>query len=526
MLLAGGGAAAVWKFSGQVVPTGTADLGAAAVATRGPFVVSVTETGEVEAERRKIIANELQWPVIIRSVVEEGARVADGQTIVAFECKELADAITLKQIEVTNASASYTQARENLILKRKEMDNQVRKARQAVVDANADIQRYIEGEGPIKLSDAEADIQTARRDLALAQDKLNFKLEVNANKELKSPFSDNEIEADKLGVERLKLALQKAINNRQMLNKYDHPRQIANLKMAIEDARLALARAELEARSQVLQAEADSAAKKATFDMQTKKLDELQTEAAKLVVKADKEGLVVYDTGKQWYQSDSFNIEVGAKITPRQQLMIIPDMSTLQVKTKVYESIIDQVRERLPATIRLDARPDSPIRGHVERVAVLPSSQHRWLNPGVKIFDVIVKFDQPAGDLKPGMSAQVEIELARLHDVLSVPVSAVFTEQERTYCYRLTDGQARRAPIKVGRMNDTRVEVVAGLAEGDEILLSPPATTEGEAPAAGQAGRATSRPATRPARSGAPGAGAGSGERRRPPKDGGGRRPR
>ena len=41
----------------------------------GPLVVTVTETGELEAERQKIISNELQWPVIIRSMVDEGTLV-------------------------------------------------------------------------------------------------------------------------------------------------------------------------------------------------------------------------------------------------------------------------------------------------------------------------------------------------------------------------------------------------------------------------------------------------------------------
>ena len=57
-----------------------------------------------------------------------------------------------------------------------------------------------------------------------------------------------------------------------------------------------------------------------------------------------------------------------------------------------------------------------------------------------KVFSVIVKLDQRVEGLKPGMTAEVELVLARLVDVLSVPVAAVFTEQEKTYCWRLDGG--------------------------------------------------------------------------------------
>ncbi len=482
LVLAAGGAGAWLVWGGAAARAAPEDLGPTAVVSRGPLVVSVTESGEVEAEKRKVISNELQWPVIIKTVVEEGERVAKGDTLIVFECKELIDAIESKEITVTNAENAYTQAREGLVLKRKEVANSVRKAEQALLDANSDLQRYIEAAGPTKISDADSKIHTAQRDLALAEDKLNFKLKVNADDELKSPFSKNDIEAERLSVEKLKLALQKAINERDMLIKYDHPQEVRKLEMGVEDARLALARAQLEARSQILQSEADETAKKATFEMQSRKLGELKKEAEKLVVKADEEGLVVYDTGGRWWRDNNVTIEVGEKISPRQQLMIIPDMGTLQIETKVFEAIIDQVTVGLPAYVRLDSKPDLTLPGRLTKVGVLPDSQHRWLNPGVKVFSVIVNLDDPIDGLKPGMTCKVEIELARMEDVLSVPIAAVFTEQEETFCYRVEDGRVRRSPVRVGRMNDARVQVLEGLAAGDRVLLAPPEGTELDAP--------------------------------------------
>lgn len=74
------------------------------------------------------------------------------------------------------------------------------------------------------------------------------------------------------------------------------------------------------------------------------------------------------------------------------------------------------------------------------------------------------------------MTAEVELVLERVENVLQVPIAAVFAEQEKTYCWRMNGSAPERVSVKVGRMNEKRVEIVAGLAEGDRVLLAPPVT--------------------------------------------------
>ena len=90
---------------------------------RGPLRISIIETGEIESERSKTISNELRWDTIILDVVPEGTLVKKGQTIIKFECKELMDEIEHSEQEVTTAKTNYTQAEDNLKLRKKEMEN-------------------------------------------------------------------------------------------------------------------------------------------------------------------------------------------------------------------------------------------------------------------------------------------------------------------------------------------------------------------------------------------------------------------
>jgi len=490
-------------------------LGLVARAQRGPLPVTVTETGEVEAERRKVIANELRWPVIILEVVEEGTVVKEGQTIVKFECKELADEIERQELEVTAAENSYIQAKQNLELQQQEMDNRVLKATRALDDAKRDRDQYVKHDYPIEFASKDNAVKIAEQRLVLAEDRLAFKKRVNQMPELESPFSENDIKADELEVQQLRNSLKTARLELEKLQRYEHKRRLGDLDEAIADAELALRRAKLEREREMLMARSNERAKKRTYEMRKERLEERLEDQKKLTVKAEKAGLVVYDTGRGRWQPSDVRVAKGEKIQPRQQIMVIPDMSSLQIKTKVYEAIIDQVREGIPARIRLDSRPDVTLPGKVTRVAPLPDSQNRWLNPGVKVFSVTVGFDEAVEGLKPGMTAEVEMELARLEDVLTVPIAAVFTERGKTVCYRRNGGKCERVTVKIGRMNDRRVQIVSGLAQGDEVFLAePPEARE----AAEAEGAKVAAPGAR--RSGGGSAGSAGGR----PRRGGGRR--
>ncbi|MCE5328396.1 MAG: hypothetical protein LLG01_18500 [Planctomycetaceae bacterium] len=476
-------------------------LGPLTKVTGGPMVISVTQAAEIQPASRKVIANELRWPVVIKEVVPEGTRVVEGQTIVLFECKDLTDDVDTRRLEVAAAETNYISAEETLKLCLKETANTVRTAQQAVEDAKEDLQRYIEGDWPIAKAKAESDIQIAQRDLTLAQTKMDFKLKVNADPTLKSPYSSNEIEADRLGLEKLKLSLQQAIWARDILLKFDYPRQKRTFQTKVADADLALVKAQVESRTKRMVAESQTMTAKSSLAMRKSRLREREDAMKDLIVKADRPGLVVYDSGNP---RNPVTVAVGEEIRPRQQIMIIPDMSSLQVETKVFESIISEVHPGIEALISPGTElGKAPIAGHVTHVAPLPDSQWGWGSGGAKVFNVVIAFDNLPGNLKPGTRAQVELVLARLDDVLSAPISAVYTipGKDGRFVRRVRNGQVEQVAIETGRMNDKRVVIAKGLQEGDEVLLTRPediADQDAMTQPASRPHRAQSRPAQPP----------------------------
>jgi hypothetical protein len=120
----------------------------------------------------------------------------------------------------------------------------------------------------------------------------------------------------------------------------------------------------------------------------------------------------------------------------------------------------------------VDAFPEMNDRGAVKSVAVLPD-RGGWASPDTKTYETVVTIDEDVEQLKPGMSAVVEIHVDRLEDILSIPVQAVVQIERDTWCYVDLDGRTEQRMIELGRTNDKFIEIRSGLAEGDRVVLNP-----------------------------------------------------
>jgi hypothetical protein len=101
-----------------------------------------------------------------------------------------------------------------------------------------------------------------------------------------------------------------------------------------------------------------------------------------------------------------------------------------------------------------------------------------WWNGNVVEYDALVELPPEEG-LKPGMSAEVEVIVARHEDVLTIPVAAIAETAEENVCWVKTSDGVQRRMLKLGDTNDIFTVVKDGLNEGDEVMLNPYAFMEG-----------------------------------------------
>jgi len=121
----------------------------------------------------------------------------------------------------------------------------------------------------------------------------------------------------------------------------------------------------------------------------------------------------------QVIQSASQNVSGGTV------LLIMANLEEMQVRTLVDETDMGEIRDGMRATVTVEADPDRPVIGDVEKI-----EPQAVVQQNVTMFPVIVRLDNSSGLLKPGMNAEVEVEIAEAPSVLLIPNAAVVTPQD------------------------------------------------------------------------------------------------
>jgi len=374
----------------------------------------------------------------------------------------------------------------------------------------ANLERLGDGEARQSMRKFEDDVVLAEEEVGVAESRLA------GTKRLfdKDFVTKTEMENDELALKRKAISMEAAQTGMELYVKYEFPKQAEKLVSDYEESLRRLQRTRKLAVANLAKAEANLNSAEARFELQSRRRDELTEQIDKCVIKATKPGLVVYGEGNRSYYRDNDRIEEGATVRERQVLITIPDNTQMTVEVKVHESYVKKVVKGQKARIVVDAFPDQPLTGVVDKIAVLPDSQNRWMNPELKVYATTILIDGHHDWLKPGMSAEGEIVIETLADVVKVPLQAVVQEGSETVVYVVNGGLQRRKVV-TGSFDTTFIEVKEGVQPVEVVALrSPKATTDskdGEAEEDGKEGDGEKKEEQPPAESTSDGGGAQSG---------------
>jgi HlyD family secretion protein len=141
---------------------------------------------------------------------------------------------------------------------------------------------------------------------------------------------------------------------------------------------------------------------------------------------------------------------------------------------------LQMVETGMPARVRVEAIHNSEFTGTVSDIAVMPNQETEWTNPNLKVFDVEVELNSNDERLRTGMSCLVEIIVHRYRDVHYVPVQAVAKRQGQPFVYVRNGNDLEERNVEVGLSDNRMTAILSGLEEGEEVLLSPPFSTDAE----------------------------------------------
>lgn len=197
---------------------------------------------------------------------------------------------------------------------------------------------------------------------------------------------------------------------------------------------------------------------------------------AALSVRAPSDGvLVVLDNWRASQMGQGARpFQVGDSAWPGAQVAELPDLSSARMVTTVDEVDRSRLAAGQQASLTIDAIAGKELAGRIDRISTLAKmDMSTW--PPKRGFEVVVGFDDVDERLRPGMSANARVVLARVPDQILVPARAVFVRDGQTVAYVRNGRQFERRVLAVAHRSEDVVAVSSGVAPGEQVALVEPA---------------------------------------------------
>ena len=155
---------------------------------------------------------------------------------------------------------------------------------------------------------------------------------------------------------------------------------------------------------------------------------------------------------------------VGAWLKPGDPVTNIARLSTLRVAFSAPERMLADLRPGREVRVHTPAWPDREFLGRLTVVDPIVDADTRTVH-------LLAELPNPAGILRPGLSADVSVTIAERKRALTIPDEAVFAEGTANYVYVVQpDTTVMRAAVQLGARDSSRVEILSGLTAGQMVV--------------------------------------------------------
>ncbi len=432
--------------------------------SRRTITDTVVERGVVESQNNFVGTCLLPgWENRIIFIVPEGATVNSGDVVVRFDSGEIDRMISEKSSALNEAQGKFSQAKADLDIQKNKNQSDIQAATLEQQLAVLDRDKYVQGDFIAEKSDFERQIAEGQAELEKVEDELR-NMETLVSKGFRTPEQLREVQ---LRRNSFRYRLDRDKQKMSVLLDFDFIRKKTEFEGKATEAALKLQRAKDTAAAEERKAEAAIESAKNAVQISEEELKELQRQKEFCEIKAPQTGTVAY-ANQAWFDPES-RIREGASVRRQQSVFYLPDMKRMQVKVQINEAAVNKIKTGLKATVRMDAFPEVTLSGTIHYVSELAQSGFS----SVMNYESIVLVDSfpETINIKPGMTAQVEVLVGVYNDVLAVPVTAITEHQGQTFVYRLEGGQVARQRVKTGRATHSFIELTEGIESGQVLSL-------------------------------------------------------
>lgn len=436
---------------------------------RGSFESRVQLVGHLEAARSTTVCSEVKGDAgKIIYLVENGAHVDKGDVLVRLDPTPFEDAAIECSSKVEAGKSNVLALGQALEWEKNQAGREVNTAEYEFKVSRMELEKIEKGDGPLELAQLQNEMRKAKDDYSEKSSYLDDleKLETQG-------FSNpSEVTQAKRKIGEAKEIFKIAERKLNTFEKYLFPARIEMARAKVERSgseleqirksmaiRIAKASAELNRAEQELRA-AEAA------------LEEANQQLSKTLIRAPIPGLAVIR--EVYIQGERRKIQVGDMVWRNQPLVYLPDISEVEVNAEVREVDLHKLKRDLPATVYVDAYPETRFQGAVQSIGVLAERRTAVKSPE-KFFQVTISIQGYDERLRPGMTSKVDILSGEATNALIVPLNAIFEIEGRKCCYVAVGSGYEMRKVLWGVQNEDFAEIREGLAEGERIcLIEPP----------------------------------------------------
>jgi len=168
------------------------------------------------------------------------------------------------------------------------------------------------------------------------------------------------------------------------------------------------------------------------------------------------------------------HIKTGNMIRENDPAFRVTDFDPLRAVMHVPERGLNKLREGQTATLRFDALPGEVFTGRVTLIS--PT-----VDPETGTFRAIVEVRDPSRQVKPGLFGRVRIQYDQRDNALLIPKQAVLEEDNESAVFVVQDSLAVRRTVTTGYANGDQIEILDGVAEGEQVVTTGQATLQDSA---------------------------------------------
>jgi len=456
------------------------DTAATHTVKRRPMKITVDLDGQFEARSTAEIVlrfdEYMPSPALsVQNAVKHGAQVKKGDVLLSLDPEKLDKLIDDLKTDLRLAELSFQQAEHSLAALEKTTPIDLAANERMAKTNQEDRKHYFDVQRPFELKVADFSLMRTRNYLEYSEEELRQLEKMYQADDITEETEAIVLKRARDQLESAKIAVEASQISRDFTVTLGIPRSDERVQETNQRRQLESERAKI-ALPQALQRQQIEIEKLRIQNGRTaERLKKLVSDRQRLTVRAPSDGTVYYGKSTRGKFSDAQSLVDSLRpsgiVQMNQVLMTVVQSGVMTIRATVPEDQLHRLRLGLSGVAIPNGFPE------LKLPAVL--SQWSEIPMGPANFDATLKvsLDKNVKAIVPGMACKVKLTAFAQKNALAVPANVVKTDEfdDGRYVYLVgKDGKPAKRDVTIGQKTDKLLEITAGLAEGDKVLLEAP----------------------------------------------------